>query len=224
MLKQRGRNFICKGICLKIYSFVEQSSARHVIKMFGLDFEQLFDDCIGGIWSQSKHQPGSPLRPIFGKLRQEKHGNIDTFVFSTHVIPDYISNIECWESCLGIPNENTTNYKQREGNYFTSYSSCVRRLSSPLCVFWPPESYNAAKTCCSLQSSDREGQMQILIVFFLILSYNRAILLVCCVRFYWEENNTKENQILTNGIFFVTEGSNSQDLRPKCVFSVCPQI
>ena len=60
MLNQRGRNFICKGICLKIYSFVEQSSARHVIKMFGLDFEQLFDDCIGGIWSQSKHQPCSP--------------------------------------------------------------------------------------------------------------------------------------------------------------------
>ena len=97
MLNQRGRNFICKGICLKIYSFVEQSSARHVIKMFGLDFEQLFDDCIGGIWCQSKHEPCSPYRPIFGKLRQEKHGNIDKFVFSTHVIPDYISDIECWE-------------------------------------------------------------------------------------------------------------------------------
>ena len=60
MLNQRGRNFICKGICLKIYSFGEQSSARHVMKMFGLDFEQLFDDCIGGIWSQSKQEPCSP--------------------------------------------------------------------------------------------------------------------------------------------------------------------
>ena len=34
---------------IKFYSFVEESSERHVIKMFGLDFEQLFDDYIGGI-------------------------------------------------------------------------------------------------------------------------------------------------------------------------------
>ena len=89
------------------------------------------------------------------------------FQLMSYQIIFQILNAGKWEN-FRISDENTTNYKQREGNYFTSYSSCVRRLSSPLCVFWQPESYNAAKTCCSLQSSDREGQMQLLVVFVIL--------------------------------------------------------
>ena len=93
------------------------------------------------------------------------------------------------------------------------------------CVYFDYLKVTTAKTCCSLQSSDREGQMQLLVVFVilnLILQQSSNFCMLCNILL--SRKNANEDQILTNGIILLLRVLIARTCDQNVCFSVCQQI